>query len=81
MVMGGDLTRGSEHTTQCTEDMLWNRAPETWKMLISVTPIHSMKRRKGLCYCQHNNFHYYNFNCPVPCFPLVLFSKIKMALF
>ena len=45
MVMGGDLT-WSEHTTQCTDEVLWNFAPGTCIIVLtSVTPIHSMKRK------------------------------------
>ena len=28
MVMEGDLTSGAGHTIQCTDDVLWNCAPE-----------------------------------------------------
>ena len=34
-------------TTQCTDDVLWIRAPETWLILLnSVTPINSIKKKK-----------------------------------
>ena len=42
--MDGDLTWGGEHTIQCTDDVLWNCAPETCVILLtSVTPINSIK--------------------------------------
>ena len=42
-----DLTWGDEHTIQCTDDVLWNCAPETCIILLnSVTPINSIKRKK-----------------------------------
>ena len=42
--MYGDLTWGGEHTIQCTDDVLWNCAPETCVILLtSVTPIHAIK--------------------------------------
>ena len=47
--MDGDLTWGGEHTVECTDDMLWNSAPETCKILLtSVTPINSIKRGKTI---------------------------------
>ena len=43
MVMEGDLTQGSEHTIQYTDDVLQNHIPETNKMsLTNVTPINSI---------------------------------------
>ena len=46
MVIERDLTWGSEHTIQCTDDVLWNCAPETCIILLtSVTPTHSIKRK------------------------------------
>ena len=49
MVMEGDLTCDGEHTVECTDDVLWNCAPETCIiLLISVTPINFMKRKKRL---------------------------------
>lgn len=43
--MEGDLTWG-EHSIQCTDDGLWNCAPETCTLLFtSIAPIHSMKRK------------------------------------
>ena len=35
MAMEGDLTWGSEHTMQCTDDVLWNCAPETCIILLT----------------------------------------------
>ena len=41
MVMGGDLTWPGEHPTQCTDDVLWNCAPEVCILLLtSATPKH-----------------------------------------
>ena len=49
MVMDRDLFWGGEHTMQCTDDVLWNCAPETCKLLLtSVTAINSIKRKKFL---------------------------------
>ena len=46
----GDGTRrdlGGEHTTQCTDDVLWNCASETCVILLtSVRPMNSIKRKK-----------------------------------
>ena len=39
--MDGDLTWGGEHTVQCTDDVLWNCAPET--CLILSLPINSIE--------------------------------------
>ena len=40
MVMDGDCTWGGEHTTQCTDDVLWDCAPEAYViLLINVTPL------------------------------------------
>ena len=45
-VMDGDVTWGGEHTVQCTDDVLWNCAPETCIiLLVSVVPISSMKKK------------------------------------
>ena len=45
MLMGGDWTWGGEHTVQCTDDVLWNCAPETCIILLtSVTPTNSIKK-------------------------------------
>ena len=42
----GNLTWCGEYTIQCTDNVLWNCAPETYIiLLISVTPIHSIKRK------------------------------------
>ena len=46
MVMEGDLTWGGEHTVQCTDDVLWNRAPEAYIIgLTNVTRINSIKKK------------------------------------
>ena len=46
MVMDGDLTWVMD-TVQCTDDVLWNCAPETCIILLaSITPIHSIKKKK-----------------------------------
>ena len=46
MMMEEDLTWGGEHTIQCTDDVLWNRTPETCIILLtSVTPINSIKEK------------------------------------
>ena len=38
---------GSEHTVQCTDDVLWDCAPEPCIIVLtSVTPIHPIKRKK-----------------------------------
>ena len=48
MVRDSDLTRGGEHTTQGTDNVLWNCAPQTCIILLtSVTPINSIKRKKS----------------------------------
>ena len=42
--MEGDLTQGSEHTIQYTDDVLQNVAVEMYTILLTnVTPINSMK--------------------------------------
>ena len=47
--MEGDLTWDGEHTIQCTDDVLWNCAPETCIILLtSVTPINSIKKKLRL---------------------------------
>ena len=33
--MDGDMTWGGEHTTQCTDEVLWNYVPETWIILLT----------------------------------------------
>ena len=49
-VLVGDLTWGGEHTVQCTEDILWNCAPETCIILLTcITPVNSIKRKKKQC--------------------------------
>ena len=49
MVTEGDLTWGGEQAIQCTDDVLWNCAPETCIILLaSVTPINP-KKRKNKC--------------------------------
>ena len=41
--MEGDLTGGGEHTIQCTDDVLYNRTPETYVIVLtSVTPVNSI---------------------------------------
>lgn len=48
MVMEGDLIFGDEHTIQCTNDVLWNYAPETCiNLLASVTPVNAIKKGGG----------------------------------
>lgn len=47
MVMDGDLAWAGAHATPCTDDALWDRAPETCITLLpSVAPIDSTKRKK-----------------------------------
>ena len=42
----GNLTWGGEYTIQCTDNVLWNCAPETCIILLtSVAPINSIKRK------------------------------------
>ena len=44
MAMEGDLTLGGEHTTQYIDDVLQNRTPETYIIILTnVTPIKSIK--------------------------------------
>ena len=39
MLMDEDLTWGGEHTMDCPDDVLWNRAPDTHIILLtSVNP-------------------------------------------
>ena len=47
MLMEGDLTWGSEHTIQYTDDVLWNYTSETCIILLitNVTPINSIKKK------------------------------------
>ena len=46
MVMDRDLTGGGEHTLQCTDDVMQNCAPETYRILLtSNLPINSIKRK------------------------------------
>ena len=46
VVTEGDLTWVVD-TIQCTDDVLWNCAPETCIILLTtVTPIHSIKHSK-----------------------------------
>lgn len=48
MVMESDLTLGGKHTIQFTEDLLLNCTVETYVILLTkVTPINSIKIRKG----------------------------------
>ena len=43
----GGLTWDGKHTMQCTNDVLWNYAPETCIIVLtSATPQNSMKRKK-----------------------------------
>ena len=45
MVTEGDLIRGGQRTTQCTDDVLKNCTPETYILLLSgVTPISSINK-------------------------------------
>ena len=47
MVVEGDLTWGGEHIMQYTDDVLWNRTPETYIILLAnVTPINSIKKKR-----------------------------------
>ena len=49
MVMERDLTQGGEHTIHCTDDVLQNRVPETYVILLTkVTPINSLKKENEL---------------------------------
>ena len=49
VVLDGDMTWGGEHIVQCTDDVLWNSAPETCTIFFtSVTPIHSIKMKKQI---------------------------------
>lgn len=42
-----DLTRDGEHIIQCTDNVLWNCAPEAWVILLtSVTQKKSIKGEK-----------------------------------
>ena len=42
--MEGDLICGGEHTVQYTDDVLYNRTPETYIILLTdVAPVHSIK--------------------------------------
>ena len=44
MVMEEDLIWGGEHAGQCTDDVLQNRTPDTYTLLITnVSPINSIK--------------------------------------
>ena len=46
MVIEGDLAWDVEHSIQCTNDVLWNCAPETCIIsLTSITPINSIKKK------------------------------------
>ena len=47
MVMEGDLTCDGEHTVECTDDVLWNCAPETCIISLTVvTSINSIKKKE-----------------------------------
>ena len=48
--MEGGLTWGGEHTVQCTDDVLWNRAPEAYIIgLTNVTRTNSIKKKQKKC--------------------------------
>ena len=50
MVMEGDLTWGGEHTTQSTDDVLWNCASETCNFVNQCHPNKfSKKEKKSHC--------------------------------
>ena len=47
MVMDGALTWGGEHAVHCTGDVLWNCAPETCIISLTVvTSINSIKKKE-----------------------------------
>ena len=47
--MAGDLTWGGEHTMQYTDNILQNRTPEAYIiLLISVTPMKSIEKAIGM---------------------------------
>ena len=47
--MDRDLTWDGKHTIQCTDDVLWNYAPETCIILLtSVTQINSIKMKRKM---------------------------------
>ena len=55
--MEGDLTWGSEHTIQYTDDVLNNCTLETYVILLSnVTPINSIKKGKSKSGCCPKKF-------------------------
>ena len=42
-------TWGGKHTIQCTDDVVWNCAPEASVILLtSVTPTNSIKKKKNI---------------------------------
>ena len=45
MEMVGDLTWGGEYTVQYTDNVLQNCIPETHIILLTVTPINSIKNK------------------------------------
>ena len=46
MLMEGDLTLGGEHTTQYTDDVLYNCTLECFQILLTnVTPTNSVKNK------------------------------------
>ena len=45
--MEGDLTWGGEHTIQCTNDALWNCAPETYKIMLTIVTTKKFLHSKG----------------------------------
>lgn len=52
--MSKDLTSGDEHTIQCTHDVLYNCAPETYIILTNVTPMHSIKEKNTILYLMYH---------------------------
>ena len=71
MVMEGDLHWGGEHTVRCTDNVLWDCAPEICIFLLtSVTPINSINRKKKeFCLLQGHKD-------TLPCF---LYSLLKVS--
>ena len=50
---------GSEHTVQCTDDVLWDCVPEPCIIVLTrVTPIHSVKRGKNKQECLKRDRNY-----------------------
>ena len=71
MVMEGDLHWGGEHTVWCTDNVMWDCAPEICIFLLtSVTPINSINRKKKeFCLLQGHKD-------TLPCF---LYSLLKVS--